>query len=44
MWQYFVNHVLNVPLVCDVRLMDIHTTEALLLQPNLVDVEVAVGY
>jgi len=24
--------------------MDIHTTEALLLQPNLVDVEVAVGY
>jgi hypothetical protein len=44
MWEYFFNNVLNVHGVYDVRQMDIHTAEASLPEPILVEVQVAIGY
>jgi hypothetical protein len=39
----FFNQVLNVPVVHDVRQMDIHTAEPLIPEPTLVKVEIAIG-
>jgi hypothetical protein len=41
-WKNFLNQVLNVHGVHNVRQMDIHTAEPLVLEPSLVKVEVAV--
>jgi hypothetical protein len=35
--------VLNVHVVYDVRQMDIHTAETLVLEPSLVEVEITIG-
>jgi hypothetical protein len=43
MWKKFSNQVLNVHGVHDVRQMDIHTTEPLVPEPSLVEVEIAIG-
>jgi hypothetical protein len=42
-WKNFFNQVLNVHPVHDVRQMDIHTTEPSVPEPNLVEVEIAIG-
>jgi hypothetical protein len=41
-WKNFLNQVLNVHGVHDVRQMDIHTAEPLIPEPSLVEVEVAI--
>jgi hypothetical protein len=43
MWKNFFNQVLNVHGVHDVRQMDIHAAEPLVPEPNLVEVEIAIG-
>jgi hypothetical protein len=43
MWKNFLNQVLNVHGVYDVRQMDIHTAESLVPEPSLVEVEIAIG-
>jgi hypothetical protein len=42
-WKNFFNQMLNVHWVYDVRQMDIHTAEPLVLEPSLVKVEIAIG-
>jgi hypothetical protein len=42
-WKIFFNQVLNVHGVHDVRQMYIHTAEALIPEPSLVEVENAIG-
>jgi hypothetical protein len=42
-WKNFFNKVLNVDRVLDDRQMDIHTAEPLVLEPGLVEVEIAIG-
>jgi hypothetical protein len=42
-WKNFFNQMLNVHGVHDVRQMDIHTTEPLVPEPSLVEVEIAIG-
>jgi hypothetical protein len=42
-WKNFFNKVLNVHGVHDVRQMDTHTAEPLVLEPSLVKVEIAIG-
>jgi hypothetical protein len=42
-WKNFFNQVLNVHGVHDVRQMDIHTAEPLVVEPSLVEVEIAIG-
>jgi hypothetical protein len=41
--EKFVNQVLNVHGVHDDRQMDIHMAEPLVLEPSLVEVEIAIG-
>jgi hypothetical protein len=41
-WKIFLNQVLNVHGVHDVRQMDIHTAEPLVPEPSLVEVEIAI--
>jgi hypothetical protein len=41
--ENFLNQVLNIHGVCDVRQMVIHTAEPLVPVPSLVEVEIAVG-
>jgi hypothetical protein len=43
MWKNFLNQVLNVHGVHNVRQMDIHMAEPLVSKPSLVEVEVALG-
>jgi hypothetical protein len=42
-WKNFFHQVLNIQEVHDVRQMDIHTTEPLMPEPSLVEVEIAIG-
>jgi hypothetical protein len=42
-WKNFFNQVLNVHGVHDVRQMDTHMAEPLIPEPNLVEVEIAIG-
>jgi hypothetical protein len=42
-WKNFFNQVLNVRGVHDVRQMDIHTTEPLVPEPSLIEMEIAIG-
>jgi hypothetical protein len=42
-WKNFFNQLLNVLGVHDVRQMDIHTAETLVLEPSLVKVKIAIG-
>jgi hypothetical protein len=42
-WKNFFNQLLNVHGVHDVRQMNIHMAEPLVLEPSLVEVEIAVG-
>jgi hypothetical protein len=42
-WKNVFNQVLNVHGVHDVRQMDIHTAEASVPEPSLVEVEIAIG-
>jgi hypothetical protein len=43
MWKNFLNQVLNVHGVHNVRPMDIHTAEPLVPEPSLVEVEIVTG-
>jgi hypothetical protein len=43
MWKIFFNQVLDIHEVHDVRQMDVHTAEPLILEPSLVEVEIATG-
>jgi hypothetical protein len=42
-WNNFFSQVLNIHGVHNVRQMDIHTTEPLVPEPSLVEVEIAIG-
>jgi hypothetical protein len=42
-WKNFFNQVLHMYGVHDVRQMDIHMAEPLVTEPNLVEVEIAIG-
>jgi hypothetical protein len=42
-WKNFINQVLNVHGVHDVRQMDIHTAEPLVPESSLFEVEIAIG-
>jgi hypothetical protein len=42
-WKNFFNKVLNVHGIHDVRQIDIHTTELLVPEPSLVEVEIVIG-
>jgi hypothetical protein len=42
-WKNFFNQVLNVHRVHDVRQLDIHLAEPLVLEPILVEVEIGIG-
>jgi hypothetical protein len=42
-WKNFFKQVLNVHGVYDVRQMNIHTAEPLVLEPSLAKVEIAIG-
>jgi hypothetical protein len=42
-WKRFFNQVLNVHRVHNVRQEDIHTTELLVPEPSLVEVEITIG-
>jgi 2-oxoglutarate dehydrogenase complex dehydrogenase (E1) component-like enzyme len=42
-WKNFFNQVLNIHGVHDVRKMDKHTVQPLVLEPSLVEVKVATG-
>jgi hypothetical protein len=42
-WKNFFNQALNIHAVHDVRQVDIHMAEPLMLEPSLVEVEIAIG-
>jgi hypothetical protein len=43
MWKYFFNQVLNIQGIDDIRQVDILKAEPLVSEPNLVEVEIAIG-
>jgi hypothetical protein len=42
MWKNFFNQMLNVHVVHDVRQKDTHTAELLVIEPSLIEAEIAI--